>query len=112
MIIGTTIFHDGTGTTPFYSPSFPRGGLAAIFSVDTTHISGAPTLVITVEHKNEDETTWGTAGTFGSITGPGVSTKDVTSLKEEIRLAFTFSAGSAGNFFHLVISAPAWRPYN
>ena len=112
MIVGTTIFHDGTGTTPFYSPSFPRGGLAAIFSVDTTHISGAPTLVITVEHKNEDETTWGTAGTFTGITAPGVSTKDVTSLKEEVRLAFTYSAGSAGNFFHVIVSAPSWRPYN
>ena len=27
MIVGTNISHDGTGTIPYYTPSFPRGGL-------------------------------------------------------------------------------------
>ncbi len=112
MIVGTTIIHDGTGTTPYYSPAFPRGGLAALFSLDVTHMSGSPTLSVAVQHKNADETTWGAAGSFAAISGTGVATKDITGLKEEIRLNFTFTAGSAGNFVHIVVAAPAWRPYS
>jgi hypothetical protein len=80
--------------------------------MDVTHKSGSPTMVVTVEHKNVDETSWSTAGTFSSVTSTGVATLDVTSLKEEIRIAFTFSAGSAGDFYHVVVSAPAWRAYD
>ena len=111
MIVGSTILHDGTGTTAFYTPSFPRGGEAAVFSVDATHVNGSPTLVVTVEHKNVEDTSWTTAGTFSNITAAGVSTKDISSLKEEIRIAFTFSTGVAGDFVHVLIPAPAWRPY-
>ena len=113
MIVGTTIFHDGSGTAPFFSPSFPRGGLAAVFSMDVTHKNGASlAMLVDVEHKNEDEVTFGSAGTFSSITATGIKTLDVIDIKEEVRLAFTFTAGSAGNFYHVVLSAPAWRPYN
>ena len=113
MIIGSTIMHDGTGTTPYYTPSFPRGGEAAVFSLDVTHwgATGALTLVVTVEHKNSDETAWAPAGTFTNITAAGVSTKDLNTLKEEIRIAFTYTVGALGDFSHVVISAPAWRPY-
>jgi hypothetical protein len=111
MIVGSQIEHDGTGTTAYYSPSFPRGGEAAVFSVDVTHKMGSPTLVVTVEHKNLEDTSWTTADTFSNITATGVATKDISGLKEEVRFAFTFSAGSAGNFFHVIIPAPAWRPY-
>lgn len=31
MIVGTTIFK--MGGNPYYTPQFPRGGLAALFSV-------------------------------------------------------------------------------
>lgn len=110
MIVGTSIIHPGSATA-YYSPSFPRGGEAANFSLDTTQVSGSPTLGILVEHKNYDEVTWGTAGTFTSITTTGVSTLDVTGIKEELRLKYAFSAGSAGDLVHLVVAAPAWRPY-
>ena len=111
MIVGTTLMHDGTGITPYFTPTLPRGGEAAVFSVDVTHLAGSPTLVVTVEHKNEADTAWGTAATFTAITMPGVTTKDITSIKEEIRISFTFSAGSGGDFVHVVIPAPAWRQY-
>jgi len=77
MIVGTTIFHSDTGTDAYYTPSFPRGGLAANFSVDVTHIRAATslTLVIGIEHKNEDDTTWAGLGTFANITAAGVATK-------------------------------------
>ena len=112
MIIGTTIFHDGTGTTEYMTPSFPRGGLSALFSLNVTHKSGSPTMVVKIEHKNEDETAFTELVAFSDITATGPATKDISGgIKEELRLTFTFSGGSAGNFFHLVIAAPAWRPY-
>jgi hypothetical protein len=111
MIVGTQITHDGTGTTAYYSPSFPRGGEAAVFSIDVTHVSGSPIMGVTVEHKNVEDTSWGTADSFANITGTGLATKDISGLKEEIRLAFTFSSGAAGNFFHVIVPAPVWRPY-
>ena len=110
MIVGTQITHDGTGTTRYYSPAFPRGGEAALFSLDATHKYGASVAMdVAVEHKNSDETSWGVADTFSTISAVGVPTKDISGLKEQIRFSFTFSAGSAGNFFH-VVAPPAWRP--
>ena len=113
MIIGSTLIHDGTGSTPYRTPSFGRGGEAAVFSVDVTHLKATTslTLVVTVEHKNEADTTWTTAGTFANITATGVATKDITGLKEEIRISFTFTVGATPDFVHIVIPAPAWRPF-
>ena len=105
MIIGSTIQHDGTGTAAFYSPLFSRGGQAATFVVDVTHFKGTPTLVITIEGRNDDEMAWGSMATFSDITAVGVASKDATDLKENLRLAFTYSAGSAGEW-----AAPAHGP--
>jgi hypothetical protein len=79
--------------------------------MDVDHLTGSPTLEVEIEHKNTEDTTWTTAGTFTAITGVGVQAQDVTGLKEQIRLKFYYSAGSAGDFVHLVVAAPAWRPY-
>jgi hypothetical protein len=112
MIIGTPIIHDGTGTTAYYSPAFPRGGDAALFSIDVTHEGGSPTMVVTIEHKNQVDVSWTTLGTFGAITAVGLSSLDVSGgIMELVRYAFTFSAGSAGDFFHVIVPAPAWRLY-
>ena len=98
------------GGTALYSPSFPRGGEAALFSAETLAKIGAPSLTIDVEHKNFDDTTWTSAGTFSAITSLTVSTKDLSGLKEEIRLKFTMT-GTDGDAFNLLIPEPAWRPY-
>jgi len=110
MIVGTTIFKmDGNS---FYSPEFPRGGLAATFAVETRNISSGATVTITVEHRNDDDTSWSTAGTFSGITATGTSTLDVTSIKEVVRLKFDFGAGDAAtDGIHFFLPAPAWRPY-
>ena len=110
MIIGKYLFHPGAAT-PVYSPTFGRRGLAANFSVDVSLVSGNPLLVITLEHKNHDETAFTAAGTFANITAAGVATKDFTDLKEELRLVYHFTTGSAGDFLHIVVGTPAWRPY-
>lgn len=114
MLVGTTIIHSNSGTDAYYTPSFPRGGLAANFSVDVTHIAAAATLtlVIGIEHKNEDDTTWAGLASFANISATGVATKDVTGIKEQVRLSFTYSAGTAGEFMHVIVAAPAWRPYS
>lgn len=109
MLIGTTILKMGAAT--LNSPSFPRGGLSAALTVLAQGIIESPTLVITVEHRNEDETSWATAGTFANITAVGSSNLSVTTLKEIIRLTYSFSAGSDGDGFHIVVNTPAWRPY-
>jgi len=109
MIVGTTIFRfDGN---PYYSPAFPRGGEAAVFTVETTHVSSAPTFDVTIQHKNEDDTSWADLGAFTSITAVGTSTKDVSGVKEMVRLKFTFTTTGADDAVHIIVPAPAWRPY-
>jgi hypothetical protein len=98
------------GGTALYSPSFGRGGEAALFSVETLAKIGSPSLAIDVEHKNTEDTTWTSAGTFTAITTLTVSTADISGLKEEIRIKFTMT-GTDGDAFNLLIPSPAWRPY-
>jgi hypothetical protein len=112
MILGFSLLYDTVGTTPYRTTSFPRRGLAALFSIQTTHVRGALTLNAVVQHRNREDASWTNAGSFSGITAAGLSTLDVTSLKEEIRFSFTFSgSGSLGHFFRVFIPPPAWRPY-
>ena len=109
MIIGFLI--TVMGGSPFYSPAFPRGGESALFSLEVTHKMGtSPSLAISIEHKNEEDTTWSSAGTFDAITTTGVKSEDISTLKEELRFAFT-PTGTDGDAFHVIVAAPAWRPY-
>jgi len=98
------------GGTALYSPSFPRGGEAALFSVEVLAKIGSPSLAIDIEHKNTEDTTWSSAGAFTSITALGVASQDISNLKEEIRIKFTMT-GTNGDAFNLLIPVPAWRPY-
>jgi hypothetical protein len=115
MILGFNLFYDQVGTTAYRTNPFPRRGMAALFSIQTTQVGvgGGPlTLNAVVQHKNREDASWTNAGTFSGITAAGVASLDVSSLKEEIRLAFTFSgSGAPGSFFRVFIPPPAWRPY-
>ena len=98
--------------TAYYSPSFPRGGLAAVFAVDVTHLMGSPTFKITVEHRNEDETSFSTLGTFADITSAGTSQLEVQSIKQILRLKYEFDAGDdPSDGVHFIMQAPSWREY-
>ena len=55
------------GGTPLYSPSFPRGGEAALFSVEVLALLGSPSIAIDVQHKNYDDTAWTSAGSFSAL---------------------------------------------
>ena len=108
MVVGTTlIVLDGS---PYYSPSFPRGGLAGTFAVDTTGYEGLTAFGITVEHRDEHDTSWTTAGAFTTITGLGPSAVDITSLKQILRFKYELT-GNAVDGVHFVMQAPSWRAY-
>ena len=110
MIVGTTLFKLEGNT--YYTPQFPRGGLAATFAVETTQVFSTPTVSVQVEHKNSEDTTWSTVGSAQSITASGNTSWDVTGLKEEIRIAFDFDAGdSGGAAIHFFVQPPSFRPY-
>ncbi len=110
MLVGTTMYKmDGT---PYYSPEFPRGGLAATFAVDVTQIAGTPSVVITVAHRNAEDTSFTDAGAFSAITAAGDYQKDLTGLKEIVRFRYDFDASdNASDGMHFLMQAPSWRPY-
>ena len=72
---------------------------------------GNPTLDITIEHRNADETTWSSAGTFSSITACGTASVEVSSLKQLVRIKYEFDAGDdTSDGVHFYMQAPTWRP--
>ena len=109
MVVGTTlIVLDGSA---YYSPSFPRGGLAAVFSVDVSHLQGVSAFVITVEHRDEHDTVFATAGTFTTVTAVGPETLEVKSLKQIVRFKYALT-GDPADGVHFIMQAPSWRPYD
>ena len=110
MVVGTTLRKfDGNS---YYSPSFPRGGLAAVFVVDVTHVVSSPTFDVTVEHRDEHDTSWTTLGTFTSITAVGTDTLEGTAIKQVLRFKYDFDAQDGPECgVHFVMQAPTWRPY-
>lgn len=100
------------GGVSYYSPTFPRGGLAATFGIEVFGLVGtSPTLECTVEHKNAEDTSFVSAGTFSSMTSTGMAKLDVSSLKEQIRLNITVGGGANANAVYANVLAPMWRPY-
>ena len=110
MIVGTTFFK--MGGTPYLSPEFPRGGLSATMGGEMLELIGGPTLTITVQTRNADETSFTDVSSFTPITATGVFTGNFTALSEIIRFKYTFDAGdAAADGVHLSMQEPSWRPY-
>lgn len=109
-LAGFTVVRDLTGAAAYYTPPIVREALDATFSLETTHFAvvGGGAVVVTVEHKDLADTSWGTADTFANITGTGVSTLTVSGLLEEIRFKVAFSGGGAGDMVHLLIAPVVW----
>jgi hypothetical protein len=94
-----------------YTPAFPRGGLAALFSLEILGLVGSPSgMTATVEHKDVVDTSWSPNQSFASITSTGVKTQDVTGIQELVRISFLVTASNDWEGFYLLIPAPAWRP--
>lgn len=95
-----------------HSPTFPRGGLSATFSVQVLDMVGSPTdLGAVIEHKNIEDTSFASAGSFTTINTISVTPLSVSSLKEQVRYAFTPAATNQWEGFYILLPAPAWRPY-
>src|SRR5262245_34600858 len=111
-LIGFYVTRLGGGNQ--FSPPFARGGQGITLSADVFSApGGGATLTIVVQHKNLEDTTWATFGTFPSITATGLTTFEGTGLKEQIRLSFSVTAGASPQVydtFHLDMLAPVWRP--
>ena len=113
MVVGTTIFYlDGNA---YYSPEFPRGGLAATFCAEILSIvlNGASQFDIEIEHRNSEDTTWTSLGNFSAISSTGNATVDFAGIKEIVRFKYTFGGGTpaADDAVHYIMQAPSWRPY-
>ena len=111
MLDGFYVLHPGD-TTKVYTPEFERQGQAANFVADVVAVHGTVSFIITVEHRNHEDTSWSTAATFSAISGTGVKERGGESLKELIRYAFHFTSSTAGDFVYLALSSIGWREYN
>lgn len=109
MVVGTTLLV--LDRQPYFSPSFPRGGLAATFAVKVDQFVGVTTFDIEVEHRDEDDPLFSSAGAFASITGDGPFNVDLGGLKQIVRFKYTFTGGSSSDGVHFYMQSPSWRPY-
>ena len=108
MVVGT--YFRRFGGSAQYSPTFGRGGLAALFAVEILACDASTSLTVTVEHKNADETSFSTLATLATLTS-GVNTVDAGGIKEQLRYAFVVNGSNAFNSVYADVLAPAWRPY-
>jgi hypothetical protein len=109
MLLGTYILKGTSGS--LYGPTFGRGGLSVTFLVNIIQLIGTPTLNISVDTKNEEDTTWSALGTFAGISALGVASADFTGVKEQVRFTYTITATNAWEGVLMQVLAPAWRPY-
>lgn len=98
------------GGSAQYSPTFGRGGNAALFAVEIFAVDASTSLTVTIEHKNEEDTSWTTLATLSTMTS-GVNTVDASAIMEQLRYAFVVNASNAFNSVYANVLAPAWRPY-
>jgi hypothetical protein len=108
-VIGETLMK--MAGLPYYSPTFGRGGLAAVFACEGLQFSGGGTLDIDVEHKNHDDTGFTLLGSFTQITTALVETLDASAIKEQIRFKYTIGGTNVYSAVHFNMLAPSWRPY-
>jgi len=107
MLIGTLLMKHASA---YYSPTFGRGGLAAVFSCEVL-LGTTFTLDIDIEHKNAEDTTFTLLGSFTQFAAAGVDIKNLTGIKEQVRFKYTVGGATASSFVHFNMLAPAWRPY-
>jgi hypothetical protein len=108
MVIGITLMKSAT---PYHSPTFGRGGLAALFSCEMLQVGTGGTLDIDVQHKNPEDTAFTTLGSFTQITAAGVEPFEASAIKEQVRFQYTVGGTQAWSFIQFNMLAPAWRPY-
>ncbi len=110
VVIGMTLMK--LAGTAYYSPTFGRGGLSAVFACQAFQVAGtSPTLDIDVEHKNAEDTAFVSLGSFSTFSAADVKTLSLTGIKEQVRFKYVVGGSEAWASVHFNMLAPAWRPY-
>jgi hypothetical protein len=110
MLVGQYFMRFGAGVYQ-YSPTFPRGGLSAVFAVEVFALMSGASLDVAVEYKNVEDTSWTTYGSAISASTTGVHTLQVAGIKEEVRLRFSVGGANPSDTVYANALAPQWRPY-
>jgi hypothetical protein len=110
MLVGQYFMRFGAAVYQ-YSPTFPRGGLSAVFAVEVFALMTGASLDVAVQYKTIDETSWTTFGSVISASAMGVHTLEVTGLREEVRLRFSVGGSNPTDTVYANVLAPQWRPY-
>lgn len=91
-----------------------RAGYGARLDVDTLQIVSGPggfnptTLDITLQHKNFNEDAWVTAGSFTQITDTGLSSLNVTDLRQQVRFELEAN-GEPGGWVRVLVLPAVWK---
>jgi len=110
-LIGSLVISPGS-VSPVYSNPVPRGGGAAIFSLEVLELNAAVSLEITLENKNRGDTSWGTLISLTPISATGVESKHVTGVKELCRVVAQFGTGTSSSDTARIASMNwSWLPY-
>ena len=83
---------------PVYTPAQPRPASTGLFAFNVTQVSssGSPSLVVTVQHKDSNDSTWGNHTDFAAVTTAGaVAPLSCANLKEQIRLKLVMGGTNA-----------------
>lgn len=97
--------------SPYFSPEFGRGGLRALFSIQTTHISGSGTLTVTIQTRNSDETTWTDLVVSSAISTVTFTQLNASGMEEIARIKFEVGGAGATSAVGFIMPAPIWYPY-
>jgi len=109
MIVGQYFMRFGASVTQ-YSPSFPRGGEAAVFAIELLALISGASINFGVEHKNFEDTSWVNLGNVNA-TSVGVWSLSLAGIKEEVRLTYVVGGSNATDTVYANVLAPQWRPY-
>ena len=109
MRIGEYFTRFGANVTQ-YSPSFPRGGEAAVFSIEILALISGASINFGVEHKNFEDTSWVSLGSTNA-TSVGMWPLPLAGIKEEVRLTYVVGGSNATDTVYANVLAPQWRPY-
>ena len=110
MLVGQYFMRFGAGVYQ-YSPTFPRGGLSAVFAIEIFALVAGSSIDFVVQYKNVEDTGWTTFGSAISASTTGVHTLEVTGIKEEVRLRFSVGGANPSDAVYANVLEPQWRPY-
>ena len=108
MVIGTLLLKFGS---PYFSPTFARGGLGAVFSAELLGLSSASSVDIEIQHKNTEDVSFAVLGAIPTLSAAGTDFVNLTGIKEQVRFKYTVNGTTTQDGVHVNVLAPAWRPY-